>query len=55
MQVFEERIPFRPGQLINAGDRRLHVTGAVTGPARQQRRHQVCDRSTDRLVDVQLR
>ena len=33
----------------------LSVAGAVTGPARQQRRHQVRDRSADRLVDVQLR
>ena len=33
----------------------LDVAGAVAGPARQQRRHQIGDRSADRLVDVDLR
>ena len=55
MQVLEERIPFRAGQLVDIGDRRLAVAGAVAGPARQQRRHQVRDRPADRLVDVGLR
>jgi hypothetical protein len=35
VQVFEERIPFRPGQLVDAGDRGLGVACAISGPARQ--------------------
>ena len=55
MQVLEQRIPFRTGQLVDVGDGRLGVAGAVTGPARQQRRDQIGDRSAYRLVDVGLR
>ena len=55
MQILEDRIPLRPGQLVDVGDRRFGVAGAVAGPARQQRRHQVGDRSADRLIDVDLR
>ncbi len=55
MQVLEQRIPFGAGQLVDIGDRRLAVAGAVAGPARQQRRHEVGDRPADRLVDVGLR
>ena len=55
MQVLEDRIPFRTGQLVDIGDRRLGIAGAVAGPARQQRRDQIGDRSADRLVDVELR
>ena len=54
MQVLEDRIPFRTGQLVDVGDRRLGVAGAVAGPARQQRRDQIGDRSANRLVDVEL-
>ena len=35
VQVLEDRIPFRTGQLVDVGDRRLGVAGAVAGPARQ--------------------
>ena len=55
MQFLEQRIPFRAGQLVDIGDRRLGVTGAVAWPSRQQRRHQIGDRPADRLVDVELR
>ena len=55
VQILEQRIPFRAGQLVDIGDRRLGVAGAVAGPTRQQRRHQVGDRPADRLVDVELR
>ena len=55
VQVLEDRIPFRTGQLVDVGDRGLGVAGAVTGPARQQRRHQIGDRPANRLIDVQLR
>ncbi len=55
MQVLEERVPFGTGQLVDVGDRRLGVAGAVTCPARQQSRHQIRDRSANRLIDVQLR
>ena len=55
VQILEDRIPFRAGQLVDIGDRRLGVAGAVARPARQQRRHQVGDRPADRLVDVELR
>ena len=55
MQILEDRIPFRAGQLVDIGDRRLGVAGAVAGPARQQRRDQIGDRPADRLVDVDLR
>jgi hypothetical protein len=55
VQVLEDRIPFRTGQLVDIGDRRLGVAGAVAGPARQQRRDQIRDRPADRLVDVGLR
>ena len=44
-----------PGQLVDIGDRRLGVAGAVARPARQQRRDQIGDRTADRLVDVDLR
>ena len=55
VQILEQRIPFRASQLVDIGDRRLGVAGAVGGPARQQRRHQIGDRPADRLVDVELR
>ncbi len=55
VQVLEQRIPFRPGQLVDVGDRRLGVAAAIGGPARQQRRDQVGDRPADRLIDVELR
>ena len=55
VQVLEDRVPFRPGQLVDIGDRGLAVAGAVAGPARQQRRHQIGDRSAHRLIDVGLR
>ena len=55
VQILEDRIPFRTGQLVDIGDRRFGVAGAITGPARQQRRHQIRDRSADRLIDVELR
>ena len=55
VQILEDRIPFRAGQLVDIGDRRLGVAGAIGGPARQQRRHQIGDRSADRLIDVDLR
>ncbi len=55
MQVLEDRIPFRTGQLVDVGDRRLGVAGAVTGPARQQRCDQIRDRPAYRLIDVDLR
>ena len=55
MQILEDRIPFRTGQLVDIGDRRLGVAGAVTGPARQQRCDQVRDWSAYRLIDVRLR
>ena len=55
MQILEDRIPFRTGQLVDVGDRGLGVAGAVAGPARQQRRDQIGDRPADRLVDVELR
>ena len=55
MQVLEDRIPFRTGQLVDIGDGGFGVAGAVTGPARQQRRDQIRDRSANRLIDVQLR
>ena len=35
MQVLEDRIPFRTRQLVDIGDRRFGVAGAVAGPARQ--------------------
>ena len=54
VQILEDRIPFRPGQLVDVGDRGLGVAGAVGGPARQQRRHQVGDRPAHRLIDVDL-
>ena len=52
VQILEDRIPFRTGQLVDIGDRRLGVAGAVAGPARQQRRHQIGDRPANRLIDV---
>ncbi len=55
MQVLEDRIPFRTGQLVDSGDRGLGIARAVARPARQQRRDQVGDRPADRLVDVELR
>ena len=55
MQVLEDRVPFRTGQLVDIGDGGLGVAGAVTGPARQQRRDQIGDRPADGLVDVELR
>ena len=55
MQILEDRIPFRPGQLVDGGDRGLGVAGTVSRPARQQRRHQIGDRTANRLVDVELR
>ena len=55
VEILEDRIPFRAGQLVDIGDRRLGIARAVARPARQQRRHQVGDRSADRLVDVDLR
>ena len=54
MQILEDRIPFRTGQLVDAGDRAFGVTGAVGRPGRQQRRHQIGDRAADGLVDVEL-
>ena len=54
VQILEDRIPFRSGQLVDVGDRGLGVAGAVGGPARQQRRHQIGDRSAHRLIDVDL-
>ena len=54
MHVLEQRIPLRAGQLVDIGDRALDVVGAVAGPARNQRRDQIGDRSADRLVDVDL-
>ena len=55
VQILEDRIPFRPGQLVDVGDRGLGVAGAIAGPARQQRRDQIGDRSAHRLIDVDLR
>ncbi len=55
MEILEHRIPFRAGQLVDTGDRRLGIARAVARPARQQRRDQIGDRSADRLVDVELR
>ena len=55
VQVLEDRVPFRTGQLVDIGDGGLAVAGAVTGPARQQRRDQIGDRPADGLVDVELR
>ena len=55
VQVLEDRVPFGSRQLVDIGHRRLGVAGAITGPARQQRRDQIGDRSADRLVDVELR
>ena len=55
MEILEDRIPFRTGQLVDAGDRRLGVARAIARPARQQRRDEIGDRSADRLVDVELR
>ena len=55
VEILEDRIPFRAGQLVDTGDRRLGIARAVARPARQQRRHQVGDRPADRLVDVELR
>ena len=55
VQVLEDRIPLRAGELVDAGDGRLGVAGAIDGPAGQQRCHQVGDRPADRLVDIQLR
>ncbi len=55
VEILEDRIPFGAGQLVDTGNRRLGIARAVARPARQQRRHQVGDRSADRLVDVELR
>jgi len=55
MQVLEDRIPFRTGQLVDVGDGRFGVAGAVTGPARQQRGDQIRDRPAYGLIDVGLR
>jgi hypothetical protein len=54
MQVLEDRIPVRPGQLVDIGDRRLGIAGAIGRPARQQRGNEIGDRPADRLVDVEL-
>jgi hypothetical protein len=54
VEILEQRIPFRPLQLVDAGDRRLGIARAVLRPSRQQGGHQVGDRSAHRLVDVLL-
>jgi hypothetical protein len=53
--VLEQRIPFRPGQLVDAAHRALDVAGAIGCPARQQSRDEIGDRTADRLIDVELR
>ena len=55
VEILEDRIPFRAGQLVDTCNRRLGIARAVARPTRQQRRHQVGNRPADRLVDVELR
>ena len=52
VQVLEDRVPFRTGELVDIGDSPLDLAGAIVGPARQQRRHQIGDGAANGLIDV---
>ena len=54
MQVLEDRIPVRTGQLVDAGHRALGVAGAIGSPSRQQCRDEIGDGATHGLIDVEL-
>ncbi|MGY3108927.1 hypothetical protein ACVWW7_005554 [Bradyrhizobium sp. LM6.9] len=55
VEVLEQRIPFRTGQLVDGRDTALGIARTIGGPARQQRGDEIGDRTADRLVDVGLR
>ena len=52
MQVLEDRVPVRPGELVERVDRRMRIAGAGIGPGREQRRGQIGDRAADRLREI---
>ena len=49
MQVFEDRVPIRPGELVDRRHGILGAAGRIKAPARQQRRRQIGDRPAHRL------
>ena len=49
MQVLEDRVPVRPGELVDRRHRGLGVAGAIQRPGREQRRGQIGDRAAHRL------
>ena len=55
MQVLEDRVPVRSGEVVDCRDCALAVVGAIHAPGREQRCGQIGDRSADRLREVAAR
>ena len=49
MQVLEDRVPIRPGELVDRRHRFLGAAARIKAPARQQRGRQIGDRPAHRL------
>ena len=52
MQILEDAVPVRAGQLIDGRNRAFTVAAAIHGPGRQQRRGQISDRSANRSRQI---
>ena len=55
MQILENTVPIRSGQLVQSLDRATAIAGTGLRPGRQQRRRQIGDRTADRLRHVLAR
>ena len=52
MQVLEDRVPLRPGQLVDRRHGALAVVRSVHAPGGEQRRRQIGNRPPDRGADI---
>ena len=55
MQILEDGVPIRAGELVDGVDRMLRLVRVRHRPGRQQRRRQVGDRPADRLGELAAR